>query len=1073
MLTLSDARAFVNNSAYFARGRVYAEEGCVRGLQRFHRQDGSVVLSASVLTGEQRYEVGVCYTAQRLISCDCGCAMFERSGVMCKHVAAVLIAAADGETPAAPRNPEESAKREAARLDAERREQEAQQEKDLFLDTLLHMNEKKRRDAIRLRHEAVGDVRLFPVLVYEDGACGLEIKIGKTRAYVVRSLAQFAQCAQNGGMETYGKELTFSHTEEELHPQDVEFYRAVVRLGLGAENRAGRLPLTGNALDEIMRLLLGREVELRIAGGETQMARVVEGDVSVQGQLTQKGNNHLLTLNAPDMVYGARGAYGFFPAEGEIRCALGRAFSPLQPLFEMMTRYPNGIELDAQQLSGVATRLLVPAGAMLNMTKGREILLERTPMAMKPRFLVDMEGRERLTCEVLYDYGAAVLSARQDNPHIRRDTLAEEEAALCAKRLFPKAGTDGVYAFEGKTDAVFELLSEKLPELRKDGEVLIAERLKAMNVETRRAITFGLTKNGTQLTVKADLGGLSQQELEAAYFAYRQKKKFIVLEDGAFLSGEALRQAAEAAEVAKGLDLTAEELAAGANVPLNRAMYLDAALKEREEMALAAPGELEDFVKRLNASRDVSAEPPKTLKATLRPYQLTGYNWLCALHDAGFGGILADDMGLGKTLQAIALLLREKEAGKPLRALVVCPASLQLNWLSEAEKFAPGLRCEAMIGAAQKRMELLAREDVDVFIVSYDQLRRDAQSYFGQKFTHVLLDEAQNIKNAASQNAKAVKALDCGYRLAMTGTPIENRLSELWSIFDFLMPGYLLSYKKFKERFEAPIVQDKDEEAQKNLKMLVAPFILRRMKKDVLTDLPEKVETVVRSEMTAEQRKLYAAYAAKLAGELDAGIGGAKQRMDILSGLTRLRQICCDPALCFEAYAGGSGKMEQCMELVRNAVQAGHEILLFSQFTTMLDALKTRIEDEGISAFLLTGDTDKEERMDLVRRFNAGEADVFLISLKAGGTGLNLTGADVVIHYDPWWNTAAQNQATDRAYRIGQTRGVQVIKLIASGSVEEQILKLQEEKSELAGGVLTEGEALAALDETTMRKLLL
>ena len=359
-----------------------------------------------------------------------------------------------------------------------------------------------------------------------------------------------------------------------------------------------------------------------------------------------------------------------------------------------------------------------------------------------------------------------------------------------------------------------------------------------------------------------------------------------------------------------------------------------------------------------------------------------------------------------------------------------------------------------------------------MLITSYDQLRRDAQAYHGVTFTHVLLDEAQSIKNAASQGARAAKTLVARSRFALTGTPIENRLSELWSIFDFLMPGYLPPYKRFRERFEAPIVQEGDAQAQENLRRLVAPFILRRMKADVLSDLPEKVETVVGSELTAEQRRLYAAHAAKLAGELDAPGDGPQRRMQILAGLTRLRQLCCDPRLCLEGYAGGSGKLEQCAALCAQAVQAGHRVLLFSQFTSMLDLLKARLEAEGLSLFLLTGGTDKAERMRLVERFNAGGADVFLISLKAGGTGLNLTGADVVIHYDPWWNTAAQNQATDRAYRIGQTRGVQVLRLIASGTIEERIAKMQEEKAALSDGILAGDTPAAPLDERTLRALL-
>lgn len=340
------------------------------------------------------------------------------------------------------------------------------------------------------------------------------------------------------------------------------------------------------------------------------------------------------------------------------------------------------------------------------------------------------------------------------------------------------------------------------------------------------------------------------------------------------------------------------------------------------------------------------------------------------------------------------------------------------------------------------------------------------------RFTHVLLDEAQHIKNAASQAARAVKTLAADHRFAMTGTPVENRLGELWSIFDFLMPGYLHSYKKFKEHFEAPIVQDGDERAMESLRLMVAPFILRRMKKDVLADLPEKVETTLESEMTAQQRKQYAAQAAKLMRQAEGGLADGASRMQALAGLTRLRQICCDPRLCLEGYAGGSGKLEQCVELVRDCMAGGHRMLLFSQFTAMLDLLQARFAEEGVSTLRLDGSTSKEQRAQLAQAFNDGEGDVFLISLKAGGTGLNLTGADVVIHYDPWWNTAAQNQATDRAYRIGQTKGVQVVSLIAAQSVEERIRKLQQLKAELAGDVLSGEENLFTVDAQTLKELL-
>ena len=1062
MLTMTKARGWVDNSAFFARGRAYAQEGRVELLGMMRGPNGFVHCEAEV-HGSSLYDVSVDFDEDELLDCGCDCPAYARTGEMCKHVAAVLIALCDRQKP-----------ERAHSAMARRMEDMMRTQGRVWLDGLFEDAQQRQVNAVRLRHESRGDVRLFPILHAQGQRMGLELRIGRGRMYAVRSMAGFAQAAGSGARETYGKELTFSHTEEELDPRDRALYRQVLML---AQNRGlirgAQLLLVEQGLDGVMRLLLGREAELRMEGKEPRRVQIVEGAGEVEGRLERAGGDFRLILAAPRMCAGLRGAYTLCPEEGEIRCAFGSRFDAVAPLLSIAQEWPGGLRMDEAYTAKVCARLLLPAGDALHMNAGRELLLSMAPMPMHPRFYVDMDGRDRLTCRVTYDYGAAVLSGGEEAPPIRRDALGEMQAAAAAQRLFPEEAGPDCWAFSGDEEAVFTLLSERLPELSLDGEVMVAERLTQMNVTRPRTMTFGVSRSGTQLLVQGDFGGLTQPELEAAYGAYRQKRRYVRLTDGTFLSGEALEQAAQAGEVLRGLDLSAEELARGANVPLGRAMYLEAALADREEMKLCEPGELRDFVARLSRARETDAEPPQGLRAGLRPYQRTGYGWLCAMEKAGLGGILADDMGLGKTVQALAMLLSAQERGEAVRALVVCPASLQLNWQVEAARFAPSLRCEVLAGTAAKRRAQIAREDApELLITSYDQLRRDAQAYHGVVFTHVLLDEAQSIKNAASQGARAAKTLVARSRFALTGTPIENRLSELWSIFDFLMPGYLPPYKRFRERFEAPIVQEGDAQAQENLRRLVAPFILRRMKADVLSDLPEKVETAVGSELTAEQRRLYAAHAAKLAGELDAPGDGPQRRMQILAGLTRLRQLCCDPRLCLEGYAGGSGKLEQCAALCAQAVQAGHRVLLFSQFTSMLDLLKARLEAEGLSLFLLTGDTDKAERMRLVERFNAGGADVFLISLKAGGTGLNLTGADVVIHYDPWWNTAAQNQATDRAYRIGQTRGVQVLRLIASGTIEERIAKMQEEKAALSDGILAGDTPAAPLDERTLRALL-
>jgi SNF2 family DNA or RNA helicase len=352
----------------------------------------------------------------------------------------------------------------------------------------------------------------------------------------------------------------------------------------------------------------------------------------------------------------------------------------------------------------------------------------------------------------------------------------------------------------------------------------------------------------------------------------------------------------------------------------------------------------------------------------------------------------------------------------------------------------------------------------DVWITSYDLLKRDYEQYQECYFDIHVIDEAQYIKNASTQAAKAVKSISSNTRIALTGTPIENRLSELWSIFDFLMPGLLFSYKHFKEEIETAIVNGTNKDGQPDtkasirLKNMVRPFILRRLKEDVLKDLPKKMEHVVYAKMEGEQQKLYDARVQMLKQSLENQTDEQfkNNKIQILSELTRLRQICCDPLLCYEDYKGASAKLSLCMEMIADAVESGHKMLIFSQFTTMLDRIGKELEKEKISYYKLTGATKKEQRIEMANDFNENEVPVFLISLRAGGTGLNLVGADMVIHFDPWWNLAAQNQATDRAHRIGQKRAVTVFKMIAAQSIEEKILALQEKKKDLADQIISD-----------------
>lgn len=553
-------------------------------------------------------------------------------------------------------------------------------------------------------------------------------------------------------------------------------------------------------------------------------------------------------------------------------------------------------------------------------------------------------------------------------------------------------------------------------------------------------------------------------ELEEIVKKYKLKKKYHRLKNGSFLDLQDSNEFDFIDKLISGTDISYKELESGSiRLPVNRTLYLNQLLKQMKGTQVTKNAEYKNIVDGLDKDLlDEEEKIPEDIETVLRPYQIIGYKWLKTLDRYKFGGILADDMGLGKTIQIISILLDYKQNNTEHKtSIVVSPSSLSLNWKNEIEKFAPSLNIKVVRGTAQERKEIIQNLDkYDLVITSYDLLKRDIDIYKEKKynFKYIIADEAQYLKNNNTKNAKTIKQLNSDTRFALTGTPIENSLAELWSIFDFIMPGYLFSYKEFKSTYETAIVKDEDKETMDKLKMLIEPFVLRRTKKEVLTELPEKTITVLNNEMEEEQRNIYLSYLVQAKQELQDEInvnGYEKSQIKILAALTRLRQICCHPGLFIENYKGGSSKLEQCMEIIEDGVMAGHKILLFSSYTSMFEIIEKELNKRDIKYFKLTGATKVDERIELVDEFNHNpEIGVFLISLKAGGTGLNLIGADMVIHYDPWWNISAENQATDRAYRIGQKNNVQVYKLITKDSIEEKIYEMQQRKAELTDNML-------------------
>lgn len=609
-----------------------------------------------------------------------------------------------------------------------------------------------------------------------------------------------------------------------------------------------------------------------------------------------------------------------------------------------------------------------------------------------------------------------------------------------------------------ESEKTYSFLNEGLPFLANYCEVMVSDALKKIGKKSQFSITVGVTLENDLLAIDIESIDIPKDELALVLNSYQKKKKFHRLKNGQllYLDSDELE---ELNEFMTDYQIRPKMLEDGhLEMDVYRAFSLDNKAETSNYLVYDRSTVFKEIIDNFKNIAKQSYPLAPNYQEILRDYQKFGYQWLQSISSYGFGGILADDMGLGKTLQMIVLLDQNRDDKKT--SLVVCPSSLLLNWQDEIHKFSNSLSCTCIHGSLKRRKEAIRKfNEVDVLITTYDYMRRDANLYDGYQFENIILDEAQYIKNPKTKNAITVKSLKAKHRFALTGTPIENSLAELWSIFDFLMPEYLYSYHYFKTNYETPIVKNHDENKQQELKKLITPFILRRNKKDVLTELPEKIEKTLSIEFNEEENKLYLANLIQVNKELQEQLNYDNvDRIAILAMLTRLRQICCEPRIIYDNISNISSKLSGCLDLIRNFLGNNQKVLLFSSFTSVLDLIAKELEKESITYYQLTGDTKKEERHRLVNQFQNDDTTVFLISLKAGGTGLNLTAAEAVIHFDPWWNMSAQNQATDRAYRIGQENVVTVYKLVMKDSVEEKILELQNKKKNLADSFVENNE---------------
>lgn len=883
------------------------------------------------------------------------------------------------------------------------------------------------------------------------------LRVGQDKKYLIRDISQFMEACLRHEHKAYGKKFEWTHSLSALDDKSRQLAvlandicqraRGSYRIHYGVERE---FPLQAGDLESFLRifpsdtLMIDKQV-YTVEQKEPRLRALLE---SIQQDKVRFWLEKRLT------DWGCAEHGYFFSEEDHILYVTSRQYAEAAaPLLRVFADTAS-LVISRQDIGSFFTTILrqIEPYFEIDMTGVKENAL---PPQLVSQLYIDVNQQGVICAMLQFSYGERYYSAFQqnfENPYA--DRYGEELAKEIVCRYFVLDSSDVNHPLKAADDdAAFRLINEGMSELTKHMEVYVSDWFRAITVRKPVQANVGIKPSGNLLEVDISAVGYTVQELAEMLDAYRKGRKYYRFRDGSF---SVLDERVQALDLfTKEMNFSDKDLLReNITVPLYRMLYLNSLQAEEDVVRLKRSTEFKQYAKAYeNTLRDEERlAVPVELDGVLRDYQQYGFRWMKALGLYHMGGILADDMGLGKTLQAIALMLSEKQstpAGETRQFLVVCPSSLTLNWLSEIARFAPQLKALCLSGTVAERNKLFEMAgDYDVLITSYATLLRDIDRYESLHFAVQFLDEAQNIKNHTTQSAKAVKVIRSDLRFALTGTPVENSLAELWSIFDFIMPGYLHTYRYFQKTYESPIVKQNDALAVRSLQRMTSPFILRRLKKEVLTELPDKTETVLLTEMEDTQKKIYLAHALQAKQEM-VGMDSQRDKVKILSLLLKLRQICCDPSLLYENYDGGHAKLEQCMELMENCIEAGHKILLFSQFTSMLEIIAQALSQKEISFYTLTGQTKTQERMRLVNEFNENDVSVFLISLKAGGTGLNLTGADIVIHYDPWWNLSTENQASDRVYRIGQRNSVQIYKLIVKDTIEEKICQLQQRKAEL------------------------
>lgn len=951
-----------------------------------------------------------------------------------------------------------------------------------LLNTFLEINNKEKE----LAQDGTSGIKLVPIFLYNDTDKKLkvEFKIGNEQLTKINNLPDFFERMLNREKYKYNNVLEFIHEENAFEEQSrplLKFllkYAEIIKYANDVNNNyahygrnfnVNNVVLSNTGLDELFEILKGKTVEFETKTGERKI-QLIDEPIDIKFILEKSDENtYCLTPNIDvygyDIFYGKN--YSYFLIDNKMHKCLPKVENRNLELLEVYKKnYTQSIIFNENNLRNFFA-IVVPKikdnFEIKNIDK--EQIEKYMPKDLYVKIYLDYNEKGYIIADVKFCYGNVEFNPIKNvNLEITRNAIQENEVLDTFVQTGFMLDSANARLVLVNDEKIYNFLSKEIEDYMKKFEVLVAENFKKKDIKKIKIKSIGVKIENNLLDINLEDFKFNIYEIKDIINKYKLKRKFYKLKDGTYISLEKNNSLDFLENVVDNIEIDYVNSEGGTiKLPIYRAMYLEKLFKEMNNTNIQKNEYYKKMISEIEDRHiDINTKIPKKLNTELRTYQKIGYKWLKTLEQYKMGGILADDMGLGKTVQVLTVILSyiQENKEKAKNSIIVCPSSLTLNWYNEIQKFTPTIKTLVISGDyLERKRKIETINNYQIVITSYDSLKRDIDLYTQYNFKYIVADEAQYIKNNNTKNSKAVKLINAETKFALTGTPIENSLSELWSIFDFIMPGYLYKYKKFKELYEIPIIKNQDEEKMNKLKKQIEPFILRRTKSEVLTELPDKTVTILSNEMKEEQYSIYMSYMAQSRDEIMYQIdmkGFEKSQIKILSLLMRLRQICCHPKLFLSEYTGESSKLNQCIEIIQDAVLGGHKILLFSSYTSMFEIIEEQLKKLEINYLKLTGQTKVGERIKLVDEFNTNKnIKVFLISLKAGGTGLNLTGADMVIHYDPWWNLSAENQATDRTYRIGQKKNVQVYKLITKNSIEEKIYELQQKKAKLIDNMLS------------------